>query len=362
VITKATADGTLHTKDWDVEPLFPLPNDDTVNEANTKFSVPGFLTPKIKSPRRVKSRWEPIQDEKAIGKPENTYTMGKYGFLNNKQFSGGGLVSKNNVATKSSFTDQKSFIKNFARSTKRQRIGHDQYTNADGDGDTSSDSDQEKSLTKYYATAVALADTPEEKKRRENRSKRFEKVHLNQNHAKANHAAAEFSHVRRVGTLHLSTSFEESGSRAVEDIDWDALVIKGTCQEIEKRYLRLTSAPDPATVRPEDVLEKALMMVQNSQKNYLYKCDQLKSIRQDLTVQHIRNEFTVKVYETHARLAIEAGDLPEFNQCQSQLKTLYAEKIIGSHMEFAAYHLLSVISHSSNNRDLLSAMSRFMIN
>lgn len=48
-------------------------------------------------------------------------------------------------------------------------------------------------------------------------------------------------------------------------------------------------------VRPEDVLEKALRMVQNSQKNYLYKCDQLKSIRQDLTVQRIHNELTVEV-------------------------------------------------------------------
>lgn len=49
-------------------------------------------------------------------------------------------------------------------------------------------------------------------------------------------------------------------------------------------------------VRPEEVLEKALRFVQDSQKNYLYKCDQLKSIRQDLTVQRIRNELTVKVY------------------------------------------------------------------
>lgn len=46
-------------------------------------------------------------------------------------------------------------------------------------------------------------------------------------------------------------------------------------------------------------------------------------------------------------------------QCQSQLKTLYAEGITGCHMEFAAYNLLCVILHSNNNRDLVSAMSRF---
>ena len=75
-------------------------------------------------------------------------------------------------------------------------------------------------------------------------------------------------------------------------------------------------------------------------------------------MQRIHNQLTVKVYETHARLALEVGDLPEYNQCQSQLKTLYAEGIEGSQLEFAAYNLLCVILHSNNYRELLSSMSR----
>lgn len=66
-------------------------------------------------------------------------------------------------------------------------------------------------------------------------------------------------------------------------------------------------------VRPEEVLEKALSMVQTSPKNYLYKCDQLKSIRQDLTVQRIRNELTVKVIFLYANITIQIEQDTKFS-------------------------------------------------
>ncbi|KAI9905254.1 hypothetical protein PsorP6_013889 [Peronosclerospora sorghi] len=128
------------------------------------------------------------------------------------------------------------------------------------------------------------------------------------------------------------------------DLDLAAMTIKGTCQTIEKEYLRLTSPPHPSTVRPEPVLRKALELVKSKWKksdhDYTYACSQLKSIRQDCTVQHIKNEFTVSVYETHARVALESGDINEFNQCQTQLHELYEKLIPGEAIEFLAYRIL----------------------
>ena len=83
-----------------------------------------------------------------------------------------------------------------------------------------------------------------------------------------------------------------SGSFAGE-FDFESLIVIGSCQKIEKDYFRLTSAPLPNTVRPEFILRQSLSLVKNKWDNssveYVYMCSQFKSMRQDLTVQHIQN-------------------------------------------------------------------------
>lgn len=128
----------------------------------------------------------------------------------------------------------------------------------------------------------------------------------------------------------------------------------GRSTVLEKRYLRLTSAPDPNTVRPLHILKQTLELLKTkwkAEQNYSYICDQFKSLRQDLTVQHVQNEFTVSVYEIHARIALEKGDLGEYNQCQSQLKTLYKMNIPGHEDEFLAYRILYIL-HTRNRADM----------
>ena len=119
--------------------------------------------------------------------------------------------------------------------------------------------------------------------------------------------------------------------------------LRGRSIDLEKAYVRLTSAPDPWTVRPLKVLKQSLELVKSKyleDENYSYTCDQLKSIRQDLTVQCIRGRFTAHVYETHARIALESGDLPEYNQCQSQLQEMRQKGVTISVDEFDAYRIL----------------------
>ena len=135
--------------------------------------------------------------------------------------------------------------------------------------------------------------------------------------------------------------------------------VVGRLQKLAKNYFRLTSAPNPEDVRPLDVLRKTLELLKKKWRtdaNYVYICDQFKSLRQDLTVQHIKNDFTTTVYEIHARIALEKGDLGEYNQCQTQLRSLYKLKLGGHPVEFKAYRILYFI-YTCNKTDMNDVLS-----
>ncbi|KAG6895524.1 hypothetical protein C0992_000846 [Termitomyces sp. T32_za158] len=137
-------------------------------------------------------------------------------------------------------------------------------------------------------------------------------------------------------------------------IDWDHFTIVGTSQELFKDYLRLTTEPKPEQIRPYAVLQKTLLELKKRWRekcSYNWICSQFKSLRQDLTVQRIKNDFTVQVYEIHARMALESGDMVEYNQCQATLKTLYELGIQGKVEEFTAYRILMLL-HGRNRSEL----------
>ncbi|KAI0984874.1 hypothetical protein GJ496_005121 [Pomphorhynchus laevis] len=140
----------------------------------------------------------------------------------------------------------------------------------------------------------------------------------------------------------LNLNMKESTDIKAEMTD----IIMGTSTELEKNFLRLTTTPDASTIRPLPILQQAFVFVceKAKLKDIRYLCDQLRSIRQDLTVQNIKNDFTVKVYETNVMTALNACDREEFNQCQSRLMDLYKQGFVSANRcKFTGFRMLYCI-------------------
>jgi hypothetical protein len=125
--------------------------------------------------------------------------------------------------------------------------------------------------------------------------------------------------------------------------------IVGTSTALEKQYLRLTgeSDRDPSLFRALPALKRSFdhcMAKYATSGDYDYISEQLRSIRQDLTVQHITDPFCMTVYETHAKLAIVQGDLNNFNQAMDVLGDLYPRFGTPEQMaEFGCWRILYLI-------------------
>ncbi len=137
----------------------------------------------------------------------------------------------------------------------------------------------------FYTNSMTLDSDLATQERRQKRAARF----------KNSAASGSRKSLNLVATLNsqLMGDFEEN------TMQWEGLHIVGTCPDLEKRFFRLTSAPDPNQIRPLEVLRRSLPLVIERWKenqDYHYACDQLKSIRQDMTVSLLEQFQTSMVY------------------------------------------------------------------
>ncbi|RPD64260.1 hypothetical protein L226DRAFT_533569 [Lentinus tigrinus ALCF2SS1-7] len=229
--------------------------------------------------------------------------------------------------------------------------------------DYSPASNKKTKKTSISKASPSSALDPDELAALNRRAARFQREHeieRQKNWRQTNNHTPSSSH----GHLNSHLYKSRSGTPATYDGDepeansnvpnWDRFTIVGTSTEIFKDYLRLTSEPKPEQIRPYHVLQETLNQLKKKWREkatYNWICSQFKSLRQDLTVQRIKNEFTVTVYEIHARMALEVGDMVEYNQCQAMLRNLYELGIPGKVEEFTAYRILMLL-HGRNRSDL----------
>lgn len=178
--------------------------------------------------------------------------------------------------------------------------------NTDADGNISFKLDNSDLKPKYGIDMSSLTKVTENKKKASSivpaaegdlvRQKRLGRFQIDNSNNIATATVKVEKKLKKSFQSKINASTNISGDSS--EFDLESLKIVGTSQVLEKDYFRLTSPPDPATVRPVEVLKKALKQLklkwQQSSVEYIYMCSQLKAIRQDLTVQNIRNgKFTL---------------------------------------------------------------------
>ncbi|KAF8677766.1 SAC3/GANP family [Rhizoctonia solani] len=202
---------------------------------------------------------------------------------------------------------------------------------------------------------ATISTSTESENRLEKRKRRFEREHeIERQKASGTYSVPSFTHHSQ-----SPTGFDTARDNTPT---YTPMAYRSAGAISKRKYANVASedsgdadpAPDPATIRPLEVLQRTLGELKNKWKvnsDYRWTCDQFKSLRQDLTVQRIKNAFTVQVYEIHARMALEAADVVEFNQCQSNLRLLYEAGIPGHANEFLAYRIL-YLNYTKNRSEI----------
>jgi len=135
---------------------------------------------------------------------------------------------------------------------------------------------------------------------------------------------------------------EGGTKRATADVP-----LVGRNTDVERAFMRFSGQPKPEDVRPLTILREALAKAQDrwkSQRDWSYVGEMLRSISQDLRVQHLHNSFAVEAHEYWAQVALESGDFRAFHTSAQELEAYYEdpelEKGAAKVKEILAWYIL----------------------
>lgn len=300
-ITAAANRGELWTKDWDAEPTPSVYSERNNIVPKLKAPVPGQLSNFQNAAASVQSSKKGISQSlgqrlgnRANGKrtsrsrSRSPYTASSHN--NRKRHSrsssrsssnSGGPRRKNRRSSSATSSDDNYKSLSTVRPSKAKmssRLGavHISASHTATNANNNKKNKNKKNKNKKMFPDLIRGDIVSDAERLQQRAARFTDT------KKHTTSAPMANGKRKHGKQHRLFVDDNEGNLDLIDFH-----IVGTCRDLEKSFLRLTKAPAASEVRPADVLVFSLGNVKakwTEKKDYFYACDQLKSIRQDLTV------------------------------------------------------------------------------
>lgn len=280
-ITAAANRGELWTKDWASEPI-PSVHSERNNVLVPKAPVIGMLAQYQKK--------KGLSQTLGARLGSRSSKMGRE--LSSRSKSRSPLSRKRSSRSSSSDSDSPPSRKSNRRSShsssddnyKSLRNNNNSKTNKFNDrmGSTGLNNKKQKKKKNKKGQFVVGGEVDGDTERLQQRAARFNNTPKRPNSVVA--TANNMGKRKKFAPVPQHRIFVDDADNGFDLIDFHVV---GTCRDMEKSFLRLTKAPLPAEIRPAEVLVFSLANVMKRWKekpDYFYACDQLKSIRQDLTV------------------------------------------------------------------------------